>query len=165
MARLRGRTRELVERRQSLARLIITLFFARIATTVVEVTESHLTWWSLLVTLAIGLEAWRAWAVVRAARRDPDAPAPTPVPDSAWDRMLRPVERYGPAVLIVLTVAYVAVVVVLAIAGTSRDELLDFGLIGREATTVFFLFIVLAGYASLRGTPRADADPSAPTPG
>jgi hypothetical protein len=165
MARLRGRTRELVERRQSLARLLITLFVARVATTVVEVTESHLTWWSLLVTLAIGIEAWRAWTVVRAARRDPEAAAPAPLPDSAWDRLLRPVERYGPVVLIVLTVAYVAAVVVLAIDGTSRDRLLDVGLIGREATTLFFVFIVGAGYASLRGVARTDADPSAPTPG
>jgi hypothetical protein len=165
MARLRGRTRELVERRQSLARLLITLFVARIATTVVEIVESHLTWWSLLITLAIGIEAWRAWTVLRAARRDPDAPAPAPLPDSAWDRMLRPVERYGPAVLIVLTIAYIAAVVVLAVDGTSREHLLDAGVIGREATTFFFLFIVVAGYASLRGVPRADADPSAPTPG
>jgi hypothetical protein len=103
--------------------------------------------------------------VLRAARRDPDAAAPAPLPDSAWDRMLRPVERYGPIVLIVLTVAYVATVVVLAIDGTSRDRLLDIGLIGRAATPFFFLFIVGAGYLSLRGVPRADTDPSAPTPG
>jgi hypothetical protein len=119
----------------------------------------------VLITLAIGIEAWRAWTVLRAARRDPDAPAPAPLPDSAWDRMLRPVERYGPAVLIVLTIAYSAAVVVLAVDGTSREHLLDAGVIGREATTFFFLFIVVAGYASLRGVPRADADPSAPTPG
>jgi hypothetical protein len=162
MARLGSRTRELVERRQSLARLLITLFVARIATTVVEVAESHLTWWSLLITLAIGLEAWRAWAVLRAARRDPDTPAPAPVPDSIWDRMLRPVERYGPVILIVLTVVYIAVVVVLAIAGTSRDELLDIGVIGREATTVFFLFIVVAGYASVRAAATTDAPSSTP---
>jgi hypothetical protein len=162
MARFGGRTRELVERRPSLARLIITLFFARIATTVVEVTESHLTWWSLLVTLAIGIEAWRAWTVLRAGRRDPDAPEPAPVPDSAWDRMLRPVERYGPAVLIALTVVYVAAVIALAVAGTSRDTLLDIGLVGREATTVFFLFIVVAGFASLRSAPRTDAPTSTP---
>jgi hypothetical protein len=162
MARLGGRTRELVERRQSLARLVITLFFARIATTVVEVTESHLTWWSLLITLAIGLEAWRAWTVLRAARSDPDAPAPAPLPDTAWDRMLRPCERYGPAVLIVLTVAFIVAVVVLAIAGTSRDRLLDIGVIGREATTIFFLFIVVAGYASVRSARTPDAPTSTP---
>ncbi len=160
MARLHSRTRELVERRRSLARLIITLFLARLATTVVEVAESHVTWWSALITVAIGLEAWRAWTVIRTARGDAGVSAAPAEPDSAWDRILRPVERYGPAVLVVLTVVYVVAVVVLAVEGTSRDTLLDIGLAGREATTFFFVFVLLAGYASVRrAEPTAAATP------
>jgi hypothetical protein len=148
--RLRSRTRDLVERRLSLVRLVIAIFVARIAVTVVEVSESNITFWSALITLAIGIEAWRAWSVMRVARRGDLRPAP--VPDSGWDRFLRPLERTGPAVIYALTAVFVVAVLVVVALGNSRDALLDAAQIGREITTVFFLAVVLAGYMSTRQT-------------
>ena len=146
--RLRSRTRDLVERRLSLVRLVIAIFVARIAVTVVEVSESNVTFWSALITLAIGIEAWRAWSVMRIAKRGDLKPAP--VPDSGWDRFLRPLERTGPAVIYALTAAFVVAALVLVALGNPRDTLLDVALVGREVTTFFFLAVVLAGYMSTR---------------
>src|SRR5690242_19851621 len=141
--RLRSRTRDLVERRLSLVRLVIAIFVARIAVTVVEVTESNVSFWSALITLAIGIEAWRAWSVMRIAKRGELAPAE--IPDSGWDRFLRPLERTGPAVIYALTAVFVVAVLVLVALGNPRDTLLDVAVIGREITTFFFLAVVLAG--------------------
>lgn len=150
--RLRSRTRDLAERRPSLVRLLIALFVARVAVTAVEVTESRLTWWSLLVTAAIGIEAWRAWTVSRVARTEHAEPAPPP--DSRWDRFLRPLERSGPAVLYALTAVFLAATLVLVILGDPRDTLLDIAIIGRELTTLFFLAVIVAAYLSLRRAAR-----------
>lgn len=147
--RLRGRTRDLVERRLSLVRLLIAIFVARIAVTVVEVTESRLEFWTVLITLAIAIEAWRAWSVARVAKQGELAPA-APVPDSGWDRFLRPLERRGPAVIYALTALFVVAVLVLLALGDPRDTLLDIAVIGREVTTVVFLAVILAGYMSVR---------------
>ena len=146
--RLRSRTRDLAKRRPSLVRLLIALFVARVAVTVVEVTETRLTWWSLLITAAIGIEAWRAWTVSRVAKVEHLEPAPPP--DSKWDRFLRPLERSGPAVLYSLTAMFLAATLVLVILGNSRDTLLDIAIIGREITTLFFLAVILAAYRSVR---------------
>ena len=146
--RLRSRTRDLVERRLSLVRLVIAIFVARIAVTVVEVSESNVTFWSALITLAIGIEAWRAWSVMRVAKRGDLTPAP--IRDSGWDRFLRPLERTGPTVIYALTAAFVVAALILVALGNPRDTLLDIALIGREITTFFFLAVVLAGYMSTR---------------
>jgi hypothetical protein len=159
----RSRTRQLAERRPSLVRLLIALFVARIAVTVTEVAESQVTWWSALITLAIGLEAWRAWSVRRDARRaGGPAPAPPPLPDTVWDRMLRPVERLAPPALYGLGAIYLVVWAGLAIAGEPRDTLLDIAVIAREVITFFFLFVILAAYRSLRDV--APSAPAAPAP-
>jgi len=154
--RLRSRTRDLVERRLSLVRLVIAIFVARIAVTVVEVSESNVTFWSALITLAIGIEAWRAWSVMRVAKRGDLTPAP--VSDSGWDRFLRPLERHGPAVIYALTAVFVVAALVLVALGNPRDTLLDIALIGREITTFFFLAVVLAGYMSTRQPAEAKTD-------
>ncbi len=143
-------------------RVLIALFVARIAVTATEVVESRLIGWSAVITLAIGLEAWRAWSVRRDARRDPGRPAPPPLPDSVWDRMLRPVERYAPAALYAVSVLYLAAFAGLALAGESRDALLDVAVIAREVLTFVFLFVVLAAYRSLRDV--APSAPAAPAP-
>jgi len=153
--RLRSRTRDLVERRLSLVRLMIAIFVARIAVTVLEVSESNVSVWSAMITLAIAIEAWRAWSVMRVARRGDLSPAP--VPDSGWDRFLRPLERSGPVVIYALTAAFVVAALVLVALGNPRDTLLDVALIGREVTTFFFLAVVLAGYMSTR-QPAGDSE-------
>jgi hypothetical protein len=142
------RTRDLVERRLSLVRLMIAIFVARIAVTVVEVTESKVEWWTALITVAIAIEAWRAWTVSRVAKRE--HLQPVSVPDSGWDRFLRPLERSGPAIIYGLTAIFVVAVLVLVALGDPRDTLLDIAVIGREITTFFFLAVVLAGYMSVR---------------
>ena len=154
--RLRSRTRDLVERRLSLVRLVIAIFVARIAVTVVEVSESNVTFWSALITVAIGIEAWRAWTVMRVVKHGELAPA-RPIPDSGWDRFLRPLERSGPVVIYALTAVFVVAVLVLVALGNPRDTLLDIALIGREVTTFFFLAVVLAGYMSTR-QPKSGVD-------
>jgi hypothetical protein len=151
--RLRSRTRDLVERRLSLVRLVIAIFVARIAVTVVELGESSISFFSALITIAIAIEAWRAWSVMRIARRGELTPAP--VPDSGWDRFLRPLERTGPVVIYALTAVFVVAALVLVALGNPRDTLLEVAQIGREITTFFFLAVVLAGYMSTR-QPGAD---------
>ncbi|HEU4658507.1 MAG TPA: hypothetical protein VFR97_13325 [Capillimicrobium sp.] len=150
MRRHRSRTRDLAERRRTLVKLLIALFVARIVVTITEIAESGVTWWSLLVTAAIGIEAWRAWNVSRAARAHPDAPPPPPLPDTAWDRMLRPLERFGPASLYAFAVLYALAYLALLAAGASRDTLVDVAVAAREVITLFFLFVLIAGYRSVR---------------
>ncbi len=146
--RLRSRTRDLVEKRISLVRLLIAIFVARIAVTVLEVGESNVSLWGALITLAIAIEAWRAWTVARVARRGDVAAAP--IADSGWDRLLRPLERSGPAIIYALTAVFVVAVLVLLVLGESHDTLLDVALIAREVTTFLFLAVIFAGYMSVR---------------
>lgn len=148
--RLRSRTRDLAERRLSLVKLLIAIFVARMVVTVVEVTEERVSVFSALITAAIAIEAWRAWAVSRVAKRDHLQAAP--IPDSGWDRFLRPLERYGPAVIYALTAVFVVAAVVVLLIGDSHDRLLDVAIIGREITTFFFVAVILAGYMSVRQT-------------
>lgn len=146
--RLRSRTRDLAERRLALVRLLIAIFVARMVVTVVEVTEERVSVFSAFITAAIAIEAWRAWAVSRVAKRDHLQAAP--IPDSGWDRFLRPLERYGPAVIYALTALFVVAAVVVLLIGDSHDRLLDVAIVGREITTFFFVAVILAGYMSVR---------------
>lgn len=154
--RRRSRTKDLAERRQTIVKLLIALFVARIVVTATEIAESRLTWWSALITLAIGFEAWRAWRVARTRREHPgDGDAPPPIADSSWDRMLRPVERRGPAVLYVLSALYLVAFLALVAAGESSETMLDVALIARELTTLFFFFVIVAATRSLRAGERS----------
>ena len=163
--RHRSRTRLLAERRPSIVRLLIALFVARMAVAVTEVAEARVSAWSALITVAIGIEAWRAWSVRRDARRDPAAaPHAEPLPDSGWDRLLRPVERHAPLALYGLSVVYLAAFLGLVAAGEPRDVLLDVAVIAREAITFFFLIVIVAAYRSIR-PPRASAAPDPAPPG
>jgi hypothetical protein len=149
-----GRTRQLAERRLSLVRLLIALFVLRVVVTVAEVAESRLTAFSAIVTVAIGVEAWRGWTVARVAR-DRDA-EPAPLPDTVWDRILHPLERSGPAVLYAMTVVFVVATLALLAAGEPIDTLLDITLLVRELTSLFFVAVLIAGYLSIR---RAEPSP------
>ncbi|HEY8583761.1 MAG TPA: hypothetical protein VIL49_12465 [Capillimicrobium sp.] len=155
--RHRGRTRDIAERRQTIVALLIALFVARIVVTATEIAEERLTWWAALITLAIGIEAWRAWTVARTRRRHPDAPPPPPLPDSPSDRLLRPLERRGPVVLYALAAVYLAAFLALAAAGESHETLLDVALIARELTTVLFLIVIVAATRSVRAGERSPA--------
>src|SRR5918997_5336088 len=92
-----GKTVALAKRRASLVRLLIALFVARIVVTITEIVESEVTLFSAVITAAIGIEAWRAWRVSRVARRE-GGPA-VELPDTAWNRILLPLERRGPLFL------------------------------------------------------------------
>lgn len=116
--------------------------------TVVEVTEERVTVFSAFITAAIAIEAWRAWAVSRVAKRD--HLQAEPIPDSGWDRFLRPLERYGPAAIYALTATFVVAAVVVLLIGDPHDKLLDIAVIGRELTTFFFIAVILAAYMSVR---------------
>ena len=129
-------------------KLLVAIFVARMVVTVVEVTEQRLSFWSILITAAIAVEAWRAWSVARVAKREHVAAAP--LPDTAWDRFLRPLERVGPAIIYGLTAAFVLAAVVLLILGNPHDALLDIAIACREITTVVFVGVILAGYMSVR---------------
>jgi hypothetical protein len=73
-----------------------------------------------------------------------------PIPDTGWDRFLRPLERFGPAVIYALTAVFVLAAVVILVIGDPHDRLLEIAVIGREITTFFFVAVVLAGYMSVR---------------
>jgi hypothetical protein len=145
---MRSRTRDLAERRLSLVKLLVALFVARMVVTVVEVTEQRLSFWSILITAAIAIEAWRAWSVARVAKREHAEPAA--LPDTAWDRFLRPLERVGPAVIYGLTALFVVASVVLLVLGNSHDALLDIAIACREITTFAFVGVIFAAYMSVR---------------
>jgi len=129
-------------------KLLVALFVARMVVTVVEVTEQRLNFWTILVTLAIGVEAWRAWSVARVTRRD--QVEQEPLPDTAWDRFLRPLERVGPAVVYGLTALFVLAAGVLLILGNPHDALLDVAIACREITTIVFVGVIFAAYMSVR---------------
>ena len=149
--RLGSRTVAIVERRGSLVRLLIALFIARMVVTVTEIIESELTWFSAVITVAIGLEAWRAWRVSRVARRTGDKGI-VALPDTVWNRMLEPLERRGPLVLYVLTALYAGAFGALLLANESRGTLLTAAQVSREVITLIFLAVLLAGYLSVRST-------------
>jgi hypothetical protein len=149
--RLGSRTVAIAERRGSLVRLLIALFVARMIVTVTEIIESEITWFSAVVTAAIGLEAWRAWRVSRVARRAGDKSA-VALPDSVWNRMLLPLERRGPVALYVLTALYAVAFGALLVASESRETLLAVAQISREVITFGFLAVLFAGYRAVRPT-------------
>jgi hypothetical protein len=146
--RLRSRTRDLAERRLSLVKLLVAIFVARMVVTVVELTEQRLSFWSILITVAIAVEAWRAWSMARVAKRE--HAEPEPLPDSAWDRFLRPLERVGPTVVYGLTALFVVAALVLLVLGDPHDRLLDIATVCREITTFVFVGVILAAYMSVR---------------
>jgi hypothetical protein len=152
--RIGGRTVDIAERRGSLVRLLIALFVARIVVTITEILESDITTWSVFVTAAIGVEAWRAWRVSRVAHGQDGRVA---LPDTVWNRVLVPLERRGPGVLYSLSAAYAVAYVAVRIAGESRDTLLDAAVISREVITFFFIGVLIAAYLSVRSTLRDEA--------
>ena len=147
---MRSRTRDLAERRPTLVKLLIAIFVARMVVTVLEMTEQRLTFWSILITAAIGVEAWRAWSVARVGNRDPREGAPAAAPETGWERFLRPLERTGPAVIYGLTAVFVVAALVLLVLGDPHDRLLEIAVVGRELTTVVFVAVILAAYMSMR---------------
>jgi hypothetical protein len=147
-----GKSVALAERRGSLVRLLIALFIARIVVTITEIVESELTVFSAVITAAIGIEAWRAWRVSRVAQRE--GGRTVELPDTAWNRILLPLERRGPVILYALTAAYAIAFIAVSVAGESRDTLLDAAVISREAITFLFLGVLVAGYLSVRPTLR-----------
>jgi len=157
----RSRSVQLVEQRLSIVRLLIALFVAHIVVTIAEIAESRLTFWSVLISAAIGFEAWRAWRVRRAAQRAGAAPPPPPV-DSVWNRILTPVERFGPAVLYVLTALFLVATVVMVVDDEPNDRLLDISLIVRELTTFLFLGVLFVAAKAVRATPPQPAEQEAP---
>jgi hypothetical protein len=150
---LGSRTVALAERRGSLVRLLIALFAARIAVTITEIVESELTFWSVLITAAIGIEAWRGWRVSRAPHA---VGATVTLPDTVWNRMLLPLEHRGPPVLFALTAIYLVAYAVLLIADESADTILIVAQASREVITVVFVGVLVAGYMSVRPTFQAD---------
>ncbi len=146
----------MAERRLSLVKLLVALFVARMVVTVVEVTEQRLGFWTILITLAIGVEAWRAWSVARVAKREHLEAAA--LPDNGWDRFLRPLERVGPAVVYGLSAIFVVAALVLLVLGNPQDALLDIAVVCREITTVVFVAVIFAAYMSVRDQPRPADD-------
>ena len=148
---MRSRTVSLAERRSSLVRLLIALLIARIVVTLAELTEESLSVISLVVTAALAIEAWRAYAVSQhAGVREVE----TSGEQGKIDSVLRAFERFGPPLLYVLTIGFVAAYVALELGDRSQETLLDVTVIVREVTTLVFLAVIVLGYAWLR---RADA--------
>ncbi len=133
-------------------KLLVAIFVARMVVTVVEMTEQRLSFFSLLITLAIAVEAWRAWSVARVAKQE--RAEPPAIPDTAWDRFLRPVERAGPAIVYGLTAVFVVAAVVLLALGNPHDALLDIAVVCREITTFVFAGVIFAAYMSVRQADR-----------
>lgn len=141
----------LAERRRALVKLLIALVVARIVTTVGEIVEERLTFFSVLITAALALEAWRAYAVThRAGAHEVDRPSGVP---ELPERILSVAERVGPALLYAFTAVFAVIFAVFELADLSQDTLLDISVIARDVTTVVFVAILLLGYLSLRDAP------------
>ena len=84
----------LAQRRPTLVRFLTALLVFRIVTTITEIIEQRITWFSLIITLALAIETWRAWQVARAAGAATTDPTTT-----KWDRFLNPFERWGALVV------------------------------------------------------------------
>jgi len=141
----------LAERRPTLVGFLTALLVFRIVTTISEIVEQRITYWSLFITAALAIETWRAWEVghaAGAARVDPTA--------TKWDRCLNPFERYGAVVVWVLTAIYVVGFVVLKATGTNAHTLIDVVTIVRE-TQVLVIGVLLAGHAAVREAERTEA--------
>jgi hypothetical protein len=141
----------LAERRPTLVRFLTALLVFRIVTTITEIIEQRITWFSLFITAALALETWRAWQVARTAGAGREDPTTT-----SWDRFLNPFERFGAAACWVLTVVYIGVYVYLKADGTKADTLIDVITLVREAQIVVLVGVLLAGFAAVREADRAD---------
>jgi hypothetical protein len=155
-----SRFASLAARRPSLVRLLIALLVSRIVVTIGEALEERITVWSLLITLAVGIEAWRAWVVHQQGKRA--GITATPPPASVWDRILTPAERFGPAFLYALTVVFVVAYVVLEVDGGSKDTLLDVVVLVREFLTLLVIAILVVGTLAARDAERARPAPPVP---
>jgi hypothetical protein len=145
----------LAQRRPTLVRFLTALLVFRIATTITEVIEQRITWFSLFITAALAIETWRAWQVAHAAGAAQTNPTTT-----SWDRFLNPFERYGAAVCWVLTVVYIGIFVALKADGTKADTLIDIVTIVREAQVLVLVGVLLAGFAAVKEADRADVAPA-----
>jgi hypothetical protein len=142
----------LAERRPTLVRFLTALLVFRIVTTITEIIEQRITWFSVLITVALAIETWRAWQVAHtagASKQDPTA--------TTWDRFLNPFERYGAAACWILTGAYVALYIALKANGTKATTLIDIVTIVREAQVLVLVGVLLAGFAAVREADRAQA--------
>jgi hypothetical protein len=142
----------LAERRPTLVGFLTALLVFRIVTTISEIVEQRITYWSLFITVALAIETWRAWQVAHAAgaaRVDPTA--------TKWDRFLNPFERYGAVVVWVLTAVYVLGFVVLKARGTNAHTLIDVMTLVRETQVLVLIGVLLAGHAAVREAERTEA--------
>ena len=142
----------LAERRPTLVGFLTALLVFRIVTTISEIVEQRITYWSLFITAALAIETWRAWEVAHAAgaaRVDPTA--------TKWDRFLNPFERYGAVVVWVLTAIYVVGFVVLKARDTNAHTLIDVVTVVREAQVLVLIGVLLAGHAAVREAERTEA--------
>jgi hypothetical protein len=131
---------------------LTALLVFRIVTTITEIVEQRITYWSLFITAALAIETWRAWQVAHAAgasRVDPTA--------TKWDRFLNPFERYGAVVVWALTVIYVVGFVVLKARDTNAHTLIDVVTLVRGAQVLVLVGVLLAGRAAVREAERTEA--------
>src|SRR5918997_3236095 len=136
----------LVARRGSLMKLLFALVVARIVVTIGEAVESPVSWWSLAIPLALVIEVWRGRAVLRAGRSaaGPER-ANGPPPDSIWEKILRPAERFGPPLLYLLTAAFIVAFVALLVAGEPREDLVELSALVREFLSLVVIAVLVVG--------------------
>jgi hypothetical protein len=135
----------LAQRRPTLVRFLTALLVFRIVTTITEIIEQRITWFSLIITLALAIETWRAWQVAHAAGAATTDPTTT-----KWDRFLNPFERWGALVVWVLTSLYVVTYVVLKVRDVDAHTVIDVVTIVREAQIIVLVGVLLAGFAAVR---------------
>lgn len=154
----------LAERRQALVKLLVALLVARIVTTAAELTEQKVGFFTILITVALAVEAWRAYAVTRRAGTRQAAEGRSGIPELP-ERILSAFERFGPTALYAFTGVFVVAYGVFELTALSNTALLDFTAVAREATTVVFVAILVLGYVSLPPDERRSGRPRKPPVG
>jgi hypothetical protein len=153
----------LLVRRPALFHFVVAIVVARIAFSVLDLVESRIVGYSLLITLALAIEVvviWRRIGPHRGRVHQPRVGAE----GSSLERFLTLTERFGAATVCAVTAAALVVELVLAVRGESRTTLLDVTGAVRWVELAILLVVLLVARTWDRRFPEVvSPSPTAPS--
>ena len=137
-----GRFARLLERRPRLFSFVVAIVAARVVLSVVDLAESRVVAYSLVITAVLVLELAVIWRRVAPHRGRPSVER-VGSEGSGQDRILRMAEHAGAPVVYLTTLAVLVGELVLALLGTSRAILLDITTAMRWIELVVLVAVIL----------------------